>query len=136
MLFHINTHTQSLFMYDYNYWQKWIQVTICQTDPILTLIWVIVSKWVLSIILQACHKLYKICFLYTFYRPNEKTAKIWCFSATSPFYIIFTDGLSIWTLPFIITYLNIIKIFHLINSKSTLGRFHATTAPCYWICTY
>ena len=47
-------------------------MTICQTDSTLILICAIVSKWVLSLILQPCHKLYKICFLYTFYGPNEK----------------------------------------------------------------
>ena len=83
--------------------------------------------------LQTCYKWYKICFLHTFYRLNEKTAKIWCFALTFPLYIIFTDCLSIWTYPFIIKYFNIIKTFHLINSKNILGKFYAKTAPCFWI---
>ena len=105
---------------------------MCQTDSTLTLICVIVSNWVLSIIWQAFYKLYNFFFLYTFYRPNAKTAKIWCFAPTSPFYIIFSDGLSIWTYPFMIIYLNIIKICDLISSKNILGKFYATTAPCFW----
>ena len=44
-------------------------------------------KVVLSIIWQACCKLCKIFFLYSFYRPNEKTAKIWCFAPTVLHYI-------------------------------------------------
>ena len=44
-------------------------------------------KVVLSIIWQACYKLCKIFFLYSFYRPNEKTAKIWCFAPTVLHYI-------------------------------------------------
>ena len=104
-------------------------MTICKTDSTLTLIYVIVSKWVLSLIWQACYNLYKVFFLYPFYRPNKNSAKFWCFAATSPFYIIFIDGLSIWTYPFIIMYLNIIKTFHLFNSKNILGKFYATTAP-------
>ena len=87
-------------------------------------------KVVLSIIWQACCKLCKIFFLYSFYRPNEKTAKIWCFAPTV--LIIFTDGLSTWTYPFIIIDLNIIKTFHLINSKNIPRKFYATTAPCFW----
>ena len=97
----------------------------------MTLIYVIVSKWVLSIIWQAI-KLYKICFLCTFYRQNENTAKIGCFAPTFSFYILSTNGLSIWAYPFIMIYLNIIKTFHLINSKNILGKFYATTAPCFW----
>ena len=108
-------------------------MTICQTDSTLTLICLVISKWVLSLIWQAFYKLYKICFLYTFFRKNEKAAKIWCFAPTSPFYILhFTDGLSIWTYPFIMTCLDILKASHLINSKKILGKFYATTAPCFW----
>ena len=44
-------------------------------------------KVVLSIIWQPCYKLCKIFFLYSFYRPNEKTAKIWCFAPTVLHYI-------------------------------------------------
>ena len=105
-------------------------MTIYQVDLTLTLICVIVSTWVLSIIWQTCYKWYKICFLDTFYRLNEKTAKIWCFALTSSLCIIFTDCLSKWTYPFIIKYFNIIKTFHLINSKNILGKFYAKTAPC------
>ena len=105
-------------------------MTIFQTGSPLTLI--CLSKWVLSIIWQACYKLYKICFLYTFYRPNERTAKIWYFAPTYPFYIKFTDGLPIWTYPFIATYLNTIKTFPIINSKNILGNYYAATAPCFW----
>ena len=125
MLFHVNTHPALLHV--------WIKLLpkmnlsgICQTDSTLTFICVIASKWVLTLIWQAYYKLYKICFLYTFYRPNEKTAKIWCF------YIIFTDGLSIWTYPFIIKYLNIIKTFHFINSKNIIWKFYTTTASGFW----
>ena len=49
--------------------------------------------------LTGLHKLYKICFLYTFYEPVEKAVNIWYFTPTSLFYIIFTDDLSIWTYP-------------------------------------
>ena len=80
---------------------------------------------------KVCYKLYKIYFLYTFYRPNEKTASIWFFAPTTPFYIIFTDGLSIWTYQFITMYLNTIKPFYLINNKNN-WKFYATTAPCFW----
>ena len=86
-----------------------------------------------NIIWQTCYKLYRICFLYAFNRLNEKTPKIWCFVLTSPFYIIFTDGLFICAYPFVIIYFNIIKTFHLINSKNILGKFYAKTAPCFWI---
>ena len=125
MLFHVNTHPFSLHI-----WRQLLQKTNLSDnmqnwfnfDPYLCncLIW------------QACYKLYKVCFLYRFYRPNKKTAKIWCFAPTSPFYIIFIDGLSIWTYPFITMYLNVIKTFHLFNSKNILGKFYATTAPCFW----
>ena len=91
----------------------------------MTLICVIVSKRVLSIVRQF-YRLAISCtkstFPYTFYRPNEKTAKVWCFALASSFYIIFIDGLSMWTYPFIIIYLNIIQFFHLINSKNILGK--------------
>ena len=67
----------------------------------------------------------KSVFSTQFYRPNKKTAKIWCFAPTSLFYIIHCWS-SIWAYLFIIICLNIIKSFHLINSLS------ATTAPCFW----
>ena len=82
---------------------------------------------------QVRYKLYKISFLYTFYRPDKKTARIWSFAPTCLFYIIFTDGLSIWAYPCIIMYLNIIKTFHLIGSKNILGTLYATNAPGFWI---
>ena len=107
-------------------------MTICQTDSTLTFIYVILSKWVLSITWQAHCKLHKIWFLYKFCGPNEKAAKICCFAPTTPFYIIFTDDLSIWIYPFIIIYFNIIKTFQLINSRNILGQFYAKTAPCFW----
>ena len=107
-------------------------MTICQTNSTLTLICTIVSKWVVSLIWKACYKLYKFRFIYTSNRPNEKTAKIYCFSPISPFYIIFTDGLSIWTYQFITIYLNTMKIFHNISSKTLLGKLYATIAPCFW----
>ena len=53
---------------------KWQYV---KTDSTLTLHCVTVSKWVLSIIWQACYKLLKICFVYAF------------------IYNMFTEGLSI-----------------------------------------
>ena len=117
------TQTQPLFMYAYNFCQKW-------NDNLIS--FVIVSKWALSIIWQVCYNLCKICFFYKFYRPNEKSAKVWCFAPTSLFCSIFTDDLSIWTYPFIIIYLNIIKFFHLIHSKNKQRKFYATTAPCFW----
>ena len=70
---------------------------ICQTDSTLTRKCKTVSNWVLSIICHACYKFPKVCFLYTFYRPNEKTARIRCFAPASPFYYIYTDGLSIFS---------------------------------------
>ena len=79
---------------------EWSEVKICRIDSTLTLICVILSNWVLSIIWQACYKLHKICFLYAFYRPSEKTSKVWCFAPAFPFYITFTDGLSIWSYSF------------------------------------
>ena len=132
MLFRVNTHPASL---DVWIWllPKMNLKSICQIDSTMTLIRVILSKWVLSIIWQTCYEFYKIYFLYTFYRLNEKTPKIWCFALTSPFYIIFTDGLFIWAYPFVIIYFNIIKTFHLINSKNILGKFYVKTAPCFWI---
>ena len=77
------------------------------------------------------YKLTKSCFLYPFCRPNEEKAKILCFAPTSPFYYIFTNGLSVfkffheftdlWTSwPSIVIYLNI--IFHPINRKIYLGN--------------
>ena len=72
-LFNINTHSTSLRLPDYC--QKWIYVAICQIDLILTLNCVIVSKWVPNLIWQAYYKLPKICFFYTFCRPNEKQPK-------------------------------------------------------------
>ena len=96
-------------------------------DPYLCNCIKVVSQYHLT----SFYKLYRISFLYTFYTPNEKTGEIWCFVPTSPSYITFTDGLSIWTCPFII-YLNIIKSFHLINSKNILRKSYATTAPCFW----
>ena len=82
------------------------------TDATLTLNCAIASKWILSMIWQACYKISKICFLYTFYRPNEKIAKIWCFSPTSPFYDKFTDVISIL---FIFIFFANLKTYELIN---------------------
>ena len=48
--------------------------------------YVIVSKWVPNLILQAYYKLLKTCFLYTFCRPYEKSVQISCFTSTSTFY--------------------------------------------------
>ena len=119
-------------------------MTLCQTDLILTLKYVIVSKWVSSLIWQAYYyKLPKICFCYTFCRPNEKTAQIWCFNLTALFYNIFTNGhfiweifdwqfKDLWTYLSAITYLNITKIFHPINKKNLPGKLYATTAPGFW----
>ena len=60
-----------------------------------------------------------------------------------PSYNILTNGLSIWktfswsfkdlwTNIFIIAYLNITKIFHLIEEKNLLAIFYATVAPGFW----
>ena len=87
-------------------------------------------KVVLSIIWQACCKLCKIFFLYSFYRPNEKTAKIWCFAPTVLHYIhwwSFHMNLSIYNNRFKYN-----QTFHLINSKNIPRKFYATTAPCFW----
>ena len=104
---------------------------------------VIASKWVPNLIQQAYYKLPKICFLNTLCRPNEKQPKFWCFTSTSPFYNIFTNGLSIWenfdwqfkdlwTYLFIITCLNLTKTLHLISSKNLSGEFYVTTASGFW----
>ena len=68
--------------------------------------------------------------------------QIWWFTSL-PLYNIFTNGLSIWetfdqsfrdlwTYLFIITYLNVNKTFHLIDSKNLPGEFYVTTGPGFW----
>ena len=107
--------------------------TICQTNLTLTTICVILLKWQTW---QAFDKFiisFKKSLFYTHSIGQTKAARIWSFAPTSPLYIIFTDGLSLWTYPFIKRYLNIMKIFHLINSKNTLGKLYATNAPGFWI---
>ena len=78
-----HSYTQPLFIYQSNYCQKWIYVTSCQTDLILTIKYVIVSKRVPNLIWQAYYKLLKIYFLYRHCRANEKLGQIWCFTSTS-----------------------------------------------------
>ena len=101
-----------------------------------------VSEWVPNLIWQPYFKLPKICFLYNFCRPNEKTAQIWCFTSTSAFYNILTNGLSIWSIfdwqlknlwnyLFIITYLIITKTFYLVKSKNLPGELYVSTAPVF-----
>ena len=69
----------------------------CQSDLVLILKCVIISKWVPNLAWQAYYnKLLKISFLYTFCRPNEESVQIWCFTSTYTFYNIFTNSFSIW----------------------------------------
>ena len=96
LCYSMSPHTQSPFIYQSNYCQKWIKVTLCQTDLILTLNCIIISTWVPNLIWEAYYKLPKICLFKTFYKPNEKISQFWCFTLTSPFYNIFTNCLSIW----------------------------------------
>ena len=120
------------------------QVTICQTDLILTHNCVIVSKWVHNLIWQAYYKLLKICFFYTFCIANEKQAKF-DVPLQPPRFTIYplmiflfekflTDktylgyNLSIYN----ITYLNTTKTFYVIYSKNLPGKLYAKTVPGFW----
>ena len=69
----LSIHTQPCLIYQSDYCQKWIWVTICQTDLILTRNCVIVSRWVHNLIWQAYINCPKS--VYTFCRPNEKRPK-------------------------------------------------------------
>ena len=77
----LNVNTHATFLHQSNYCRKWIPVTKCQTNLILTLNCAIVSKCVPNLIRQAYCKLPKIHFhtlpkiFHTFYRPNEKQTK-------------------------------------------------------------
>ena len=123
--------------------KKWIQVAICQTDLILTLNCVNVSKWVPSLTWQVYHKLSKICSSTYSLNQVKKEAQIWCFASTSFSYNIFTNGLSkifhrwfkdFWTYVFIMIYLNITRTFHLINSKNMPGEFYSILAFEHCLC--
>ena len=50
-----------------------------------------------------------------------------------PFEKVLTDSLkNLWTYLSTISYLNVTKIFHLINSKNQPGQLYATIAPGFW----
>ena len=131
-LFNVNTRPTSLHLS--NYCQKWTQVTICQTDLILTLNCVVASKWVPNLIWQAFYKLPKICFFYTSCRPNEKQPKF-DVSLQPPCFTIYslkiflsekflTDKTYLgYDLSIYVTYLNTTKTFYLINSKNYLANY-------------
>ena len=76
------------------------------------------------------------------FSSTHSVDQIWWFSSLS-LYNIFTNGLSIWetfdqlfrdlwAYLFIITYLNVTKTFHLIDSKNLPGEFYVTTGPGFW----
>ena len=68
----------------FSYYQKWIKITICQSDSsVMILNCLTVSNWVLSSICQVYHKLAKNLFPRQINRPDKNTAEIWCFTPFS-----------------------------------------------------
>ena len=106
----------------------------CQTDSILTLNCLIVSKWVISFIWQSYHKLSKVCLLYRIYRPNKKNSQNLAFCSNLPgsFNKSFHQFKDLWIYPFIIIYLKITKTIHPINRKKLPMKFYATNTPVFW----
>ena len=96
---------------------------ICQTHSNLILKCAIVQIGFPVSFRQTCYKLSKICFLFTFYRANEKIFRVWCFIPTSSFYNIFAHGLSIFfsanlkTCSFKITYLCLYRYLNIICKR-------------------
>ena len=77
VLFYDSTHL-TFFVYEPNYYQRWIKVTICQTESILTL-HCFLSQSEFSVLSGNAYiiKLSKICFLCT-YNYNNYTTKYLC----------------------------------------------------------
>ena len=83
LFYFIIAHARIFFLYQPIYYQKWIENTVCQTDLIMTLNCLNMSKWVFSLIWHIHHKVDKSLFFKHIRRPNENTAEIWHFTPTS-----------------------------------------------------